>query len=253
MRDVVEIEQYLDVSCPWCHGGIGTNRRMLDELAADPSMPAIRLRWLFLRLRGELPRPGRPVEEYYASWAGDGASDDERTAAVEDARADVREYVTSVGARVDEDRYVTMHDPLVAHSVLALVRDDDGHDLPDLWSLARALFAANFVHGVDITDVQELRASLAGAGLVLPDRLWTRLGPAGDGYGDETRADRAHALAIGLDGVPRLRVGGEIVPTWIDPVEARRRLRAAIASARADDHGGDAHRDDQQLAAGQQA
>ena len=32
-----------------------------------------------------------------------------------------------------------------------------------------------------------------------------------------------------LDGVPRMYVNGHVVPTWIDPAEVRRRLRAAIA------------------------
>ena len=55
------VEVFLDVSCPWCHGGQITARRILDEVAADPSLP---LRWGlsdFMRelLERELRRQGR--------------------------------------------------------------------------------------------------------------------------------------------------------------------------------------------------
>ena len=41
MRAPVRVEMFLDVSCPWCHGALETNRRLLDELAADPQVPPI--------------------------------------------------------------------------------------------------------------------------------------------------------------------------------------------------------------------
>ena len=44
-------------------------------------------------------------------------------------------------------------------------------------------------------------------------------------------ADHARALAIGLDGVPRMYVGERIVPTWIAMPEVRTRLRDAVLAA----------------------
>ncbi|MCB0879876.1 MAG: DsbA family protein [Thermoleophilia bacterium] len=220
----VEIEMFADVSCPWCHGALETSRRLLDELAADPAIPTLALQWRFMRLH---PMPaGSPLtlDEYYSTWAPD---DDEVGAR---ARDDVRSYVRGVGVWVDFTRYTHLRDPFVAHRLLAIVRDDDGDDLPSLWSLARAVFNANFVRGVDITDHAALRGGVERGGLVLPVRIWEQVADP-DVYRVETLADHERALQVQLDGVPRMVIDGTIVPTWIDPDEVRRQLRAAIDSA----------------------
>lgn len=224
-RPVVDVEMFLDVSCPWCHGALETNRRLLDELAADPRLPALRIVWRFMRLHPMPREGGMPMDEYFASW-GDGSED-----GIEQARQQVRDYVTSVGTRVDFSRYAFMHDPFTAHRLLAAVRDDDGDDLPSLWTLSRAVWSANFVHGVDISDDAALRGAVERAGLLLPLRIWERI--ADGGYAEETLADHARAKEVELDGVPRMYVGGRIVPTWVDPNEVRATLREAITAAAA--------------------
>jgi predicted DsbA family dithiol-disulfide isomerase len=224
MHDVVDVEMFLDVSCPWCHGALDTNRRVLDEFAADPSLPKLRVHWKFLRLHGELPLPGLTVDEYMATYTSDPVQQ-------QAMRDDVLTYTASVGLTVNYDRYRVVHDPLLAHALLAAARDDAGLDLPDPWHLARAVFDANFVFGVDITDLGELRAAVETAGILLPGRIWSAI--ADHGYDEVTRRDRAHALEVELDGVPRMRVGGTIVPTWVDPAEVRQRLRDAITAAHA--------------------
>ena len=222
MTETVHIEMFVDVSCPWCHGALETNRRLLDELAADPTAPAIDPVWRFMRLH-PLPREGGlPLDEYFAAWAPD-------EAAQQAVRQEVRDYANGVGVRVDFARYDFMHDPFTAHRLLAAVRDDGARDLPSLWSVARAVFNANFVHGLDIADHAVLRGAVERSGLVLPTRIW-ELVAAPDGHGDETRADHDRALEVELDGVPRMVIGSTIVPTWIDVGDARAQLRAAIAT-----------------------
>lgn len=219
----IDLELFLDVSCPWCHGSIETTRRVLDELGADPGVPALRLHWRFMRLH-PMPRPGGvPLEEYLGA-GGDGSPD-----AVAAARERVRQYVRSVGTRVDFSRYRHLHDPLTAHLLLAAVRDDDGDDLPSLWSLARAVFSANFVKGVDIADHAALRGAVERAGLVVPTRIWEQVAASAAVASAADLPDRLRAVEVELDGVPRIVVGGTIVPTWIDPNEVRSLLRAAIA------------------------
>lgn len=208
----VTIEMFLDVSCPWCHGAVERNRRFLDELDADSEIPPIHVQWRFLRLH-ELEEPGGTVADLYRSYPS--------------YHEDVREYAASSGVWVDETRYTRAWDPLLAHRLLAAVRDDGGDDLPSLWSLARVVFTANFVHGVEISDHAALRGAVERGGLHLPLRIWT-LVASDDGHLDETLADRRRALEIGLDGVPRMYVGGRIVPTWIEHDEVRLQLRAAI-------------------------
>jgi predicted DsbA family dithiol-disulfide isomerase len=224
ISDTVTVDMFLDVSCPWCHGALGTNRRVLDEFAADPALPHLDVRWRFMRLY-PMPRAGGlPIDEYYATWGDDPAR------AIEAARADVRAFVASVGARVDYDRYTFLHDPLTAHRLLAIVRDDGGDDLPDLWSLSRVIWSANFVDGIDISDPGALRASVDAGGLQLPERVWDLLADP-TGHHTETLTDHERALEVGLDGVPRMVVAGRIVPTWIAPDTVRAQLRAAILEA----------------------
>ena len=222
-QQVVEVEQFFDASCPWCHGGLETSRRLLDELAADPELPHLRLQWRFMRLHPLGGESGMSLDAFLGRWA----QTDEQLA---QAREDVRSYVRSVGTWVDFTRYTAVHDPRTAHRLLALVRDDDGDDLPSLWSLARAVATATFVHGVDIDDHAALRGGVERAGLVVPVRIWEQVAD-GDGGGAAVDADHARALEVELDGVPRMVVGGRIVPTWIDPAEVRATLREAILAA----------------------
>lgn len=225
VMEPVRIEMFLDVSCPWCHGALETSRRLLDELSADPTIPPVELRWRFMRLH-DMPRPGGlPLDEYFATWG------DDPEAAVAAAHAEVLAFAASVGVRVDFDRHTWLHDPHAAHALLASVRDDAGDDLPNLWSVARAIFTANFVAGADVTDLATLRTAVHDAGLVLPDRIWRAA--ASDGASAAVDADHERALEVELDGVPRMYVGGVIVPTWIAPDEVRQRLREAISSASA--------------------
>ena len=57
MQDPVRIEMFLDVSCPWCHGALETNRRLLDELYVDATVPPLEVLWRFMRLH-PMPREG---------------------------------------------------------------------------------------------------------------------------------------------------------------------------------------------------
>jgi len=221
---VVVVEMFVDISCPWCHGGLETSRRVLDELAADPDVPSLELRWRFLRLHAMPRAGGLPIAEYFASMPG--ANEDSASA----MHAEVQRYATSVGVRVDQARFHYLHDPFTAHRLLAAVRDDNGDDLPSLWSLARSIFSANFVHGVDVSDLAALRGAVERAGLAVPRRVWTELSE-GEGHHARTLADHARALEVKLDGVPRMVIDGRIVPTWVDPGDVRRDLRAAIAAA----------------------
>jgi len=222
MTDTVRIEMFLDVSCPWCHGALETNRRLLDELAADPDAPTIDVVWRFMRLHPMPREGGLTLDEYYGAWAPD-------EAAKEAARQEVRDFVRGVGVRVDFTRYEYVYDPFTAHRLLAAVRDDAGSDLPSLWSVARAVFNANFVHGLDISDHAVLRGAIERGGLVLPTRIW-ELVADDDGHRIETLADHARALEVELDGVPRMVIGSTIVPTWLEVQVVREQLRSAIAT-----------------------
>jgi predicted DsbA family dithiol-disulfide isomerase len=220
-RGVADVELFVDVSCPWCHGALTTIRRVLDEAAADPGLPAVRLRWRFIRLHDLDPPEGMPVSEIYARYG----MDEEQAAA---AHRSLLDFLASVGVRQDDTRHTYLHNPFLAHRLLAMVRDDGGTDAPDLWSLSRAVWSANFAQGVAVDDAAALRAAVEEAGLQIPERIWTRLADPED-HREATLDDRRRALEIGLDGVPRFHVNGTIVPAWHPIDDVRARLFAALA------------------------
>jgi hypothetical protein len=88
------------------------------------------------------------------------------------------------------------------------------------------------VGGVDISDHAALRGAVERAGLVLPLRVWEAVEASGD-ITEAELPDRLRALEVELDGVPRIVVGGTIVPAWIDLDDVRARLRSAITAAAA--------------------
>lgn len=218
MQESVRIEMFVDVSCPWCLGGLGTMRAVLDELAADPAAPHLALEWRFLRLHGDLPIPGPSYEEYVADW--DQTPDQ--------ARQEVLDHAASTGVVVDFWKATRVHDPLLTHRMLAMVRDDtDRAGLPGMWQLMHATSCANFTHGVDITDSEELRSGLRTCGVQLPERIWERLDDPQEHLA-RTREDLSRAREVELDGVPRLYVAGTIVPGWLELAEVRSRARGAL-------------------------
>jgi predicted DsbA family dithiol-disulfide isomerase len=216
------VELFLDVSCPWCHGALTTVRRLLDEVAGDPDLPAVRVRHRFIRLHDMKPPEGIAADQLYASFG----MTPEQIAA---ADAELGEFLDSVGVRVDPTRQTFYHNPLQAHRLLAMVRDDPGTDAPDIWSLARAVWNANFVLGAAIDDVPALRAAITEAGLTVPQRIWDRMADPQD-HLEVTLADRARALEVSLDGVPRFCIGEVIVPAWKPIDEVRTDLRAALSA-----------------------
>jgi len=157
------------------------------------------------------------------------ARDGRSTEEIAEGNAAVRKKAAAVGVRIDDERHLFVSNPLLAHRLLTMARDDDGDDVPDPWALMGAIGAANFSRGLDIADLGVLRGACEDAGLEVPERLWSRLGDP-HGHLAETLADRAYAKSIGLDGVPRLRVGGTIVPAWLPLDEVRTTFRTALAT-----------------------
>jgi predicted DsbA family dithiol-disulfide isomerase len=215
-----EIEIFVDASCRYSHYGLATIRRVFDELASEPGSPAIVPSWRFLRLHDLEPPEGLLRATYQAR---DGQSAEEIAAGNEA----VRKQAAAIGVRIDDERFVFVSNPLQAHRLLAMARDDGGDDVPDVWALMGAIGSANFSRGLDIADLGVLCGACEDAGLEVPGRLWSRLTDPDD-HLPETLADRAYAQSIDLDGVPRLRVHGTIIPAWLPLDEVRATLRAAL-------------------------
>ncbi|MBS2034625.1 DsbA family protein [bacterium] len=186
----MEIELWLDVSCPWCRGALPVMKRLLQEEA-----PTARLVWRPIRLHPLDPK-GRALTEL-------------ATEAVQFNRERGRPLGSPAW----------LHHPQLAHRLLALCRERAD---VEMWDLAESLWEANWVQAIDINAASELEAAL-----VAPAEVWQQLAR---GEGEAlVEADHRRALEIGLDGVPRFYVNGVIVPAWLEPEEVRQRLRAALA------------------------
>jgi len=128
---------------------------------------------------------------------------------------DVLEFNRQRNRALEPSQVRWLHHPDLAHRILALARS---HPDVDMWSLAEALWEANWVSGLDITRPENLQH------LPVPAEIWESLK---EGV-ELVAADHQRALAIGLDGVPRFYVNGTIVPAWLDPEEVARRFHAAL-------------------------
>ena len=224
MSAAVEVEIFVDTSCPYCHYGLATIRRLFHEMAADPDAPALDPSWRFLRLFDLEPPEGLP-RAAYQSARGRSA---ER---ISEINEELRASAAAVGVRIDHERYLLVSNPLLAHRLLAIARDEPGDDVPDLWALTAAIWAATFARGLDLADLGALRVACEDSGLEVPQRLWDRLRDPDD-YVSETLADRTYAQSIDLDGVPRLRVGETIIPAWRPTGEVRDAFHSALAVVR---------------------
>jgi predicted DsbA family dithiol-disulfide isomerase len=220
LTEPVELEVFADASCRYSHYGLVTIRRVLDELAADPAVPAFRPSWRFLRLYDLEPPEGLPTAERSAR---SGKSAEEFAA----DQADLRARAAAEGVRIDETRYVFLDNPLLVHRLMAMCRDEPGGDVPELWALAFVIWSARYSRGVRTDELASLKQAVEDGGLEVPERLWERLADPND-HLTETLADRAYAQSIGLDGVPRLRINGTIVAAWHPFAEVMVDVRAAL-------------------------
>ncbi len=184
----VQIELWLDVSCPWCRGALPVMKGLLEEEASDAQ-----LIWRPIRLH-PLDPAGRPLSEL---------------------AADVVEYNQQRARPLSQVNW--LHHPQLAHRLLALCRERQD---VDLWALAESLWEANWVKGINIADIQQLSQAISA-----PAEVWQQL-QAGGGQ-QAVEADHRRALQIGLDGVPRFYLNHTIVPAWLEIEVVHQRLRAA--------------------------
>jgi predicted DsbA family dithiol-disulfide isomerase len=211
------VELWLDVSCPWCQGGLPVMRALLEEAAADPGLPPLRVVWRPVRLH-PIPPEGLPLRDYLRRFT----TDEAELAAMD---REVTGFNVERGRELRLDRVAHLHDPRTAHRLLALARDAGA----DMWALADAVWDANWRDSLDVSSPAVLRAAVEAAGVRLDEAVWAAHA-AGEG-GDLVDADRARATEVGLDGVPRFGIGTTIVPAWIDVDEVRALLGRALAAA----------------------
>jgi predicted DsbA family dithiol-disulfide isomerase len=187
---------YSDYLCPWCYNAAVRLERLEQEFAGK-----IELIWRTYLLRPE-PDPRRTIEKfrnYTRSWLTPAGEPDAGT------------FQTWQGDAGPPSHSIPPH--LVAKAAASLGTDA-------FRTIHRALLAAYFGHSRDITDGATSRAIWTECGL--PDEEFART--AEPRFLEQTLAEHAEALRLGINGVPSVHVeGDDAFVTGAYPLEMYRR------------------------------
>lgn len=153
---MITIDIAFDLICPWCLIG----KRQLDiaraEFARRYPEIEVRCQWIGVQLLPDLPVSGTPFQAFYENRLGGAA-------AVAARQWQVRAAATTVGLDFRFDRIRTMPNTQRAHALLAYASRHCAAS--EFEMLLDRLFAAHFMHGEDIGDVDTLRVIAEDWGL----------------------------------------------------------------------------------------
>ena len=176
-----------DVVCPWCFIGLHhLESALADWRLRHPGRPEPVVEWSAFQLNPDLDRVGVERDAYVRAKFG--ARHDE----VMDRMAAAGEQA---GIRFDWSRIKRQPNTLALH---ALILETAGR--PQQHAVARALFQAFFLDGVDMTSATEVAGALASVGVSQEqvERCWLQ------GAEPQIQAERTDAQwrARGVQGVP---------------------------------------------------
>lgn len=200
----IAIEIISDVVCPWCYLGQERLRLALDEVkdavAAD-------IRWKPYQLEPNAPPEGFDTFDYLSRKIG-GAD------AVKRSHAMLTQLGAEIGLPFALNKARRFPNTLDAHRLIHWA-GEVSNEMQD--RLARALFKANFVDGLDVGDRETLLQIAADSGM---DRgaVEKRLDDGADV--DVVKSEIAQAQRMGISGVPCFIFDHQYAVTGAQPVEA---------------------------------
>lgn len=206
-RLVTTIDIISDFVCPWCYIG----KRNLDALRAEAE---IETRWHPYLLHPDMPPGGLDRAELIRKKFGS----EERA---KELGRNVEAAARQAGLFITLGKQPRIPDTRDAHR---LMRWASGQGVAD--TLAERLFAAYFVDGLDIGDMQLLADLAADVGL---DRAVVTKLLASDADREAVQAQADHARAIGVTGVPTMVIDQKLAVVGAQPVAA---LKQALLHAR---------------------
>ena len=190
----MKIEIWSDVICPWCY--IGKHRLARAFALANGALDQIAVRWRPYELNPTLPRAGMDRRAYCVAKFGSLEYANELYARVAaNAHTD--------GLPFDHERIARTPNTRTAHRLIELA---GAHGCQN--AVVDALFAAYFVDGRDIGELQVLLAIGAGAGLDREPLETALLAAAGD---LPIIAAEHAAHELGIDGVPAFVYHGRLL------------------------------------------
>lgn len=216
--DIMNIDIYADILCPWCYIG---KRRLSAALALLDRRDEVCVTWRSFELSPDQSRtPGPSAAEEILEWRGkqEGAARIER--------------IRTLGAAEGLELNLHLARPVNTFDAHRLVHLAAANGLAD--AMMERLLHAYHTEGLSVADLAVLI------------RLGTQVGLAGDKvratleadeFTVETRRDEQGASALGVTGVPTLIIdGGQPLP-GIQSLEDLARLFAArLADGRGAEH-----------------
>ncbi len=208
------VDVFSDVVCPWCL--IGTTR--LDQaLATFPDLQATVVYHPFL-LDPSTPTEGQDLRERLRAKYG---ADPERMF------ERVEHEARASGIPLDFSRVKRSINTVRAQTLLRLAQQR-GTQRP----LAKALFAAYFLEGQDVSDPEVLAALASSHGFTSDE---TRALVADEAELERTRQEAAAATEEGIQGVPFFVFDGRLAFSGAQPVETFRQVIARALEPREED------------------
>jgi predicted DsbA family dithiol-disulfide isomerase len=147
MGQIVKVDAYFDLICPWCWIGkrhFDTACARLTKLVPDLCFD---VHWHSIQLIPHVPPQGLPYLEFYEQRLGSPEAVCARQAQVQVAAA-------NAGLTIEFARIKIFPNTWLAHRLLALAAQQLG--LEAWQALQEALFEAYFVHGCDLGDTPTL-------------------------------------------------------------------------------------------------
>jgi predicted DsbA family dithiol-disulfide isomerase len=199
----IDIEIISDVVCPWCYLG---QRRLKLALEEVKDLLSADIAWKPYQLDPSVPPEGVDTFEYLEKRLGG-------KEAVKRSHDMLAKLGEEVGLPFALEKATRLPNTLDAHRLIhwaGLI----GMEMQD--KIARALFKANFVDGLDVSDRTVLAQIAADAGL---DRrtIETRLADNSDL--DTVKHEIAHAQRMGISGVPCFILDHQYAVTGAQSVE----------------------------------
>jgi predicted DsbA family dithiol-disulfide isomerase len=206
MTDVIKIDVWSDIACPWCYIG---KRNLEDGLAAasaDDDAPQVEVTFHSFELSPDTPVDFEGGEaDYLATHKGISA---EQAQAMLD-RSTAVAAASGLTYRFDLLKHTNT---VKAHELLHFAKEHGRQA-----EMAERLMSAYFTEGRHLGREDELVALAADAGL---DADAARDALQSGRYLPAVRADQAQASAYGINGVPFFVIDGRYGVSGAQPAEA---------------------------------
>ncbi len=200
-RKKVRVDVISDCVCPWCYVG---KRRLEEAIRRVEDRFEVEVHWHPFQLNPDLPPEGRPWEEYARERFGS-------LERIREAHDRLVEIGREVGIPFAFEKVEKAVNTFAAHRLLALAAAAGKQE-----EVLERIFAANFVEGRDIGEIETLVAIAENAGMD-GERVAKDLE---EGKGEsEVRQGLEMARQVGVQGVPFFIIERKLAVHGAQPAE----------------------------------